>query len=53
MNSDQIKGRNESVIRSLPELGLDFFEYISSRGDEAYAPGIANSSRSIFNKKET
>ena len=51
MNSDQIKGRNESVIRSLPELGLDFFEYISSRGDEAYAPGIANSSRSIFNKK--
>jgi len=51
MNSDQIKGRNESVIRSLPELGLDFFEYISSRGDDAYAPGIANSSRSIFNKK--
>ena len=51
MSSDQIKARNESVIRSLPELGLDFFEYISSRGDEAYAPGIANSSRSIFNKK--
>ncbi len=51
MSADQVKGRNESVIRSLPELGLDFFEYISSRGDEAYAPGIANSSRSIFNKK--
>ena len=51
MTDDQIKERNESVLRTLPEFGLDFYEFTNpktgkTRSSDSFG---ASSGRTIFN----
>jgi hypothetical protein len=48
---DQIKARNESVLLTIPELGLDFYEFTNSKNGKTRSSDSfgASSGRTIFN----
>ncbi len=48
---DQIKARNESVLLTIPELGLDFYEFTNSTSGKTRSSDSfgASSGRTIFN----
>ena len=50
MTDDQIKERNESVLRTLPEFGLDFYESINPKtGKTTNGTSFGTNERTIFN----